>query len=159
MSNTDFQKQAETKQKIVFFYPTQQFFVPVLVEIWETNQTCSVQLSKFRLCHIRYEHIKTFVDLYFYVCLFVCLFICLFGFFIPLENFLLIWRSHHWRWRAVKFDLCSTFKAIERWGLFSMPYLLWYGTSVYNGHLRGPVTITHFVKGLPVKLSLPVLMT
>ena len=30
--------------------------------------------------------------------------------------------------------------AIEQWGFFSMPHLLWHGTSVYNGHLRGPVT-------------------
>ena len=26
-------------------------------------------------------------------------------------------------------------------GLFSVPYLLWHGPSVYNGHLRGPVTL------------------
>ena len=26
--------------------------------------------------------------------------------------------------------------AIEQWGFFSVPYLLWHGTSVYNGHIR-----------------------
>ena len=33
-------------------------------------------------------------------------------FFVPLENFLLIWRRHHCRWRAANFDLCSALKAI-----------------------------------------------
>ena len=28
------------------------------------------------------------------------MFVCLFGFFVQLENFLLIWRRHHYRWRA-----------------------------------------------------------
>ena len=37
-----------------------------------------------------------------------CLFLCLFGFFIvPLNNFSLIWRHHHCRWRTANFDLCS----------------------------------------------------
>ena len=27
--------------------------------------------------------------------------------------------------------------AIEQWGFFSMPHILWHGTSVNNGHLRG----------------------
>ena len=42
--------------------------------------------------------------------------------------------------RAANFDLCSALMAIEQWGFSSMPHLLWYGTSVYNGHLWGPVT-------------------
>ena len=32
--------------------------------------------------------------------------------------------------------------AIEQRGLISVPHLMWHGTSVYNGHLRGPVTRT-----------------
>ena len=58
---------------------------------------------------------------------------------IPLS---LIWRRHHDRWSAANFDLCSALIAIERWGVFSIPHLLWHGASVYNGHLRGPVTLT-----------------
>ena len=65
---------------------------------------------------------------------------CLFGVCDPLENFSLIWRRHHHQWRAANFDLCSALMAIEQWGFFSVPYLLWYGASVYNGHPRGPVT-------------------
>ena len=61
------------------------------------------------------------------------LFICL-G-IIPLEKFSLIWRRHHCRWRAANLDLSS---AIQQWGIFSVPCLLWHGKSVYNGHLRGP---------------------
>ena len=64
------------------------------------------------------------------------------GFIIPLENFSLIWRRHHYRWRAANFDLSMTLKAIEQWGFFSVPLLLLHGASVYNGHLRGPLTLT-----------------
>ena len=49
---------------------------------------------------------------------------------------------YHYRWRASNFDLCSALMTIEQWGFFSVPHLVWYGTSVYNGHLRGPVTLT-----------------
>ena len=40
------------------------------------------------------------------------------------------------------FDLYPAHIAIEQWGFFSVPYLLWHGASVYNGRLRGPVTNT-----------------
>ena len=33
--------------------------------------------------------------------------VCLIGFFVPLENFSLFWRRHHYRRRAANFDLCS----------------------------------------------------
>ena len=64
-------------------------------------------------------------------------------FIVPLENFSLIWRRHHCRWRAANFDLCSALMALEQWGFLSMPHLLWYGPTVYNGHLWGPVTLTY----------------
>ena len=62
------------------------------------------------------------------------LFVCL-GVFVPLENFSLIWRRHHW-----DEGLCLALMAIEQWRFFSVPHLLWYGASVYHGHLRGPMT-------------------
>ena len=75
-----------------------------------------------------------------------CLLFCL-EFFIPLENFSLIWRRHHCRWKAANFDLCSALIAIEQWGFFSVPHiLLWHGASIYYGHLRGPVTLTHYAE-------------
>ena len=37
-----------------------------------------------------------------------------------------------------------------------MPHLLRHGASVYNGHLRGPVTLTPIAERLAVDLSLPV---
>ena len=37
--------------------------------------------------------------------------------------------------------------------------LLWHGASVYNGHLRGPVTFTPIAERLAVELSLPVFTT
>ena len=92
--------------------------------------------------------------------LFVCLFVCV-EFFIPLENFSLIWRRHHCRWRAANFDLCSalTCTAIEQWGFFNVPHLLWHGPTLYNGHRRGHVTLTPVAERLAVELSLPVFTT
>ena len=38
-----------------------------------------------------------------------------------------------------------------------MPHLLGHGASVYNGHLRRPMTLTPIAERLAVDLSLPVL--
>ena len=46
--------------------------------------------------------------------------------------------------------------AIEQWGFFSVPNLLWHRTSVYNGYLRGPLTLTPIAERQAVELSLPV---
>ena len=80
------------------------------------------------------------------------MFVCLKVFF-PLENIWLIWRRYHFRWRGANFDLCSALMAIEQWGFFTVPHLLWH---VYNGHFRGPVTLTPNAERLAVELSLPV---
>ena len=77
-------------------------------------------------------------------------------FYIPHEKFSLIWKLHHYLWRAFNFYLNSALKAIEQWGFFSVPDLLCQGTSVY---LRGPVTLTTDAKHLAVDLSLPVFTT
>ena len=45
---------------------------------------------------------------------------------------------------------------IEQWGFFSVSHLLRHEVSVYNGHLRGPVTLTTIAKPVAVELSLPV---
>ena len=66
-------------------------------------------------------------------------------------------RRHHWR--VANFDLCSALMAIEQWVFFGVPHLLWHGASVYNGYLRGPVTLTTFAERLAVELSLPVFPT
>ena len=59
---------------------------------------------------------------------------------IPLENFSLTCRLTI---TGLGLQiLCSALMAIEQWGFFSVPFLLWHGASVYNGHLRGPVTLT-----------------
>ena len=63
---------------------------------------------------------------------------------------------HHYRWRAANFDLCSVLMAIEQWGFFRVPHLLWHSASVYNGHLRGPVTLAPIAELLAMELSLPV---
>ena len=38
----------------------------------------------------------------------------------------------------------------------SLPHLLWHGASIYNGHLRGSMTLTPVDEHLAVELSLPV---
>ena len=58
------------------------------------------------------------------------------GIFVPIEDFSLIWKLHHYRWRAANFDQCSVRMVIERWGFFNVPHLLWNGTSMYTVHLR-----------------------
>ena len=81
------------------------------------------------------------------------------GFIVPLENFSLIRRRNHYRWRAANFDLCSALMAIEQWGFFSISYLLWYGASIKNGDFRGPMTLTPIGERLALELSLPVFKT
>ena len=53
---------------------------------------------------------------------------------------------------TANFALCSALMAIEQWGFFSVPCLLWQGASVYNGHLRGPVTLAPIAERLAVEL-------
>ena len=40
-----------------------------------------------------------------------------------------------------------------------LPHILRHGPTLYNGHLRGPVTLTPVAERLALKLSLPVLTT
>ena len=93
-------------------------------------------------------HLEAFVCLVFFICL---------EFFFPLENFSHIWRRHHYRWKAANFDLYLALMAIEQWGFFSVPQLLWQGTSVYDP--RGPEPLTLNAERLTVELSLPVFTT
>ena len=41
----------------------------------------------------------------------------------------------------------------------NVPSLLWHGQTLYNGHIRGPVTPAPVAPRLAVEMSLPVLMT
>ena len=81
------------------------------------------------------------------------LFVC-FGFIVPLDEvfFPLIWRRHYYRWRTANCDLCSAIMTIEQWWFFLE-------TSVYSGHILGPVTLTPIAERLAVDLSLPVFTT
>ena len=61
-----------------------------------------------------------------------------------LFRYVLVWRRHHYHWMGTNFDQYSALMAIKQWGFLSLPHLMWRGISVYNGHLRGPVTPTPF---------------
>ena len=89
-----------------------------------------MSLNQFQ-CSSRSWHLKT--NIYLIVSV---------GFCVPLENFSLVWQRHNCRWRAANSYLCSALMAIEQWGFFSEPSLLWHRISVYNVHLRGPVNLT-----------------
>ena len=54
------------------------------------------------------------------------------------------------------FDLWSALMAIEQWGFFSVPHQLSHRASIYNGQLRGHMTLTPIAEPLAVELSLPV---
>ena len=79
---------------------------------------------------------------------FVCLFV-----WVQIKNFSLIWRRHHYRCRRY-FDLYSALMAIEHWawGFFGVSHL-WQVASIFNGRLRGPVTLAPVAERLAVELS------
>ena len=88
----------------------------------------------------------------------VSLFDC-FGVFVPLKNFLT-----HIETSLLPVNGCkcrSMLGTHDHWAgrFFSVPHLLWHGTSIYNGNLRGPVTLTPIAEHLAVELSLPVFTT
>ena len=144
-------------------------FPPKIVTLLQSNISSIFQHLHRAAQHLLYRHLIIFGSLvrhgklpsYWYSLLLdlFYLFVCMFGIFVPLENLSLMWRRHHYRWKAANFDLCSIFMATERWGFLSLPHLLCHGASVYNGHLRGPVTLTPTAEHLAVKLSLPVFTT
>ena len=98
-------------------------------------------ICKFSVIKHHNLYVKTNVSILHVYVTFLLDSICCLGFFVSLENFSLIWRCYHCRRSAANFDLCSALMAIEQWGFLSVPHLLWYGASVYNGHLRRPVTL------------------
>ena len=88
-------------------------------------------------------------------CMTFC-FVYFLEFIFPLDNFSLIWRRHHCRWRAANFDLSSALMTIEQWGFFNVPHPLRHGPTVHNRHLRGPVTLCcrAFGSGVVITLNL-----
>ena len=77
-------------------------------------------------------------------------FVCLLGFFgggggsfDQLEIFFTHLRDVIITSEGLQILTCVRYLSIEQWGFFSVPHLLWHATSVYNGHLRGPVILTY----------------
>ena len=63
---------------------------------------------------------------------------------------------------ATNFDLCSAYchRTVRPGSLACHTYIvLWHWPSIYNGHLRGHVTLTPISERLAVELSLPVFTT
>ena len=90
-------------------------------------------------------------------CWYYCLFVCMFGVYHPTRQFFTHMGCHHYRWRAENFDQGSALMTIEQGRFFSEPHLPWHRASVYNGHLRGRVTLTPVAERLAVGLLLRVL--
>ena len=163
-------KSVSTKQRSRFCIALQQhWWCPCMNKIFLNGTLSNMQSIKSvksilleQLTYIKYEFFicrrKFLLDVA--ISIKVHRFLFVWGYFIvPLENFSFIWRRHHYRWKAANFDLCSALMAIVQWGFFSLPHLLCHGASVYNGHLRGPVTLTHIAERLAIELSLPVFTT
>ena len=73
--------------------------------------------------------------------------VCLFGVYRPIREFFTHMEKSPLPVKGCKFDLCSALMTIEQWGFFSVLHLLRHGPTLYNGHLRGPVTLTPFGSG------------
>ena len=72
--------------------------------------------------------------------------VCLFVLGSHSRNFHLNMETSPLPVKCESFYLYSALIAIEKWGFFSVPHLLWLGASVYNGHLRGSVTLTLYCR-------------
>jgi hypothetical protein len=60
-------------------------------------------------------------------------------FYVPLKNISLVWRRHHYRWRASKFGpLLAVLKSFEQRGIFIVPHLLCHWASVFPVSSEGP---------------------
>ena len=85
------------------------------------------------------------------IVLFVCLFVCLFRIFLSFGYVtiageglqILTFARHSWLLSSEGSLACHTYC----------------DASVYNGHLRGPVTLTPFAEPLAAELALPVFKT
>ena len=73
------------------------------------------------ICKLDGDYLLTLTRVFCWVFLFFFL-----GFYVPHESDSL-WRCRHYRWRTTSCDLHSTLMAIEHWGFYSMPHLLWHG--------------------------------
>ena len=91
------------------------------------------------------------------VCIHVSLVVCLFGILSSYSReFFHSYRDVTITDEGLNFYLCLALMSIEQWGYFSVPHLLWHGASIYNGQLRGPVTLTPIPQRLAVELSISV---
>ena len=69
------------------------------------------------------------------------------------EKFSLIWRPYHYWSGASNWGLNSIIRALGQWRFFSVPNSLLHGSTIYKGHLTGPVTLEPVVEHLAVELS------
>ena len=146
-----------------------------LVLVFSNNETWSLSFDKFDIHHLRVKHqaLIFIYSIFFDGSMAMILFKHTNTKFrgIRFVCSLFVWGiSPHSRifqsyWdvtitgEGLHFDLCSASMAIDQWMFFSVPHLLWHGASVYNGHLRVPITITSIAERLAVELSLPVFTT
>ena len=63
------------------------------------------------------------------------------GFIVPLENFSLIWRRHHYRLTVAKFELWSALWTKSSESSLACHTYFDMGAFVNNGHLRGSVAL------------------
>ena len=85
-------------------------------------------------------------------------FVCVCGVYRPTREFFTHMETSQLPVKGCKFWPSLALMAIEQWGFFNVPHLLWHGPTLYNDHLRGPVTVTPITctERLAVELLLPV---
>ena len=98
-----------------------------------------------------FSSIKGFSRLVLLAWIFDCLF---FGVFCHTREFYIYLETSPFLVKCCKFWPTLGTYGHWNWGFFSMPRLLWHGVSVYNGHIRGSLTLTPNAESLSVELSL-----
>ena len=114
--------------------------------------TAAVKRRHSRTLNIKLRSLWDLGFKYFSSCtlIVICL---LFVVYCPLENF------PHMETLLLPVKGCKFWPMLDTHGHWAVRVLLWHGSFVYNGHLRGPVTFTIIAERLAVELSLPVLAT
>ena len=83
----------------------------------------------------------------------VCFFVC-FGIFVLFEIVFTHLETSVLPVKGFKFGHILGTHGHSQWEFFNVPHLLWHKLIVYNGHIRGPVTLTPVAERLAVELSL-----
>ena len=129
------------------------YFIKVLRSKWLNTNTNLFwyKIEKQGVCHIQGRHVwcriklktgsQTFIfkasNVFHWSIPYGCMLVGCIFFNAQPENITFMWRSHHWRLMAAKFNW-KTVKPKKFRGTFIVPHLLWHGVSVFAVSHAGP---------------------